>query len=324
MKAPVTSALRAAGAVLWRAAGSVDDASAGGSTSAVEIALVHRPRYDDWSFPKGKLDRGETMPYAAVREVAEETGVRARLGPLLRDVHYTVPDGDKVVRYWSAEAVGDDGFTPGDETDELRWVTPARAAELLSYPHDRDVLRRFTAVGLPTSVLLLVRHAKAGNRLQWDGDDDLRPLSGSGREQARQLAGLLALFGPDHVLSAPPLRCRETVAPLAATLGAEVSDEPLLGEEGYWSDPAAGLARLRELAGAPGVTVVCSQGGVIPDVVAALAEASPHRVGIDRDDVPCRKASTWVLAFAGPDLSTADHYPQCRGLSRPGCIRHRE
>ncbi len=295
-------AVKAAGAVLWRAAG-----------DGVEVALVHRPRYDDWSFPKGKLDRGETMPFAAVREVAEETGVRARLGPLLRDVHYAVPEGDKLVRYWSAEAVGTSTFPADDETDELRWLSPVEAGGLLSYPHDVEVLRRFTAVGRPTSLLLLVRHAKAGNRAQWDGDDELRPLSGTGREQARQLAGLLALYGPDRVRSAPPVRCRETVAPLAAALGTDVTDEPLLGEEGYWPDPDAGLARVREVAAEPGVTVVCSQGGVIPDVVGALAGSSAHRLGLDPEDLPCRKSSTWVLGFSGATLGTADHYPRATG-----------
>ena len=293
-----TTAVLAAGAVVWRAA-----------EHGVEVALVHRPRYDDWSFPKGKLDRGETMPFAAVREVAEETGVRARLGPLLHDVHYAVPEGDKLVRYWAAEAVGSDAFPANDETDELRWVAPEEAGGLLSYRHDVDVLRRFTAVGRPSSLVLLVRHAKAGNRLQWDGEDELRPLSGSGREQARRLAELLALFGPDRILSAPPVRCQETVAPLAATLGMKVTDEALLGEEGYWPDPDAGLARLRELAAEPGVTVLCSQGGVIPDVVGALAQ----QLGLDPVEIPCRKASTWVLGFSGAALSTADHYPRATG-----------
>ncbi len=293
--------VRAAGAVLWRASG-----------DGVELALVHRPRYDDWSFPKGKLDRGETMPFAAVREVAEETGVRARLGPQLRDVRYAVPEGDKLVRYWSAEAV-DGGFAANDETDELRWVPPSQAAGLLSYRHDVEVLRRFTAIGRLTSLVLLVRHAKAGNRLQWDGDDDLRPLSGSGREQALQLAALLALFDPDRVRSAPPVRCRETVAPLAARLGMDVPDEPLLSEAGYWPDSDAGLARLREVAAEPGVTVLCSQGGVIPDVLASLVEGTEQRLGVDPDDIPARKASTWVLTFDGAELCTADHYAHPTG-----------
>ena len=160
----------AAGAIVWREDG--------------DIAVVHRPRYDDWSLPKGKLEHGETTPFAAVREVGEETGLDVHLGPLLGDVRYLVPEGRKVVRYWSARVVKDNGFTADAEVDDLRWVSPARAAEMLSYAHDLDVLRRFEALGRPTSMILLVRHAKAGSRSQWDGDDDERPLSSSGREQA--------------------------------------------------------------------------------------------------------------------------------------------
>jgi 8-oxo-dGTP pyrophosphatase MutT (NUDIX family)/phosphohistidine phosphatase SixA len=292
----------AAGAVLWRPA-----------TDGVELALVHRPRYDDWSLPKGKLDAGETMPFAAVREVTEETGYRARLGAVLGDVRYPVPEGRKLVRYWAAEA-RDGAFEPGDETDELRWLAPDRAAELLTYRHDVDLLRRFTELGPPASVIVLVRHAKAGNRKQWDGDDALRPLSGTGREQAAQLAGLLALFGPNRITSAPPLRCRDSVAPLAAALGGlPVGDEPLLGEDGYWDAPAAGRARLRALAVQPGVTVVCSQGGVIPDVLGALATGT-GLPGVDPDDVPSRKASTWILTFGADGTPrSADYYPYPTG-----------
>jgi 8-oxo-dGTP diphosphatase len=293
---PTAADVLAAGAVLWRA-----------GTHGLEIALVHRPKYDDWSFPKGKLDAGETMPFAAVREIGEETGQESRLGPLLGDVRYSVAEGGKLVRYWAAEARGG-AFTPGEETDELRWLDPARAAELLSYPHDRHILHRFAEVGPPFSVIALVRHAKAGSRSQWDGDDALRPLSGSGREQAWQLDRLLGLFGPDRVISAPPVRCRDTVAPLAERLALPIAEEPLLGETGYRDDPATGLAGFRALAGVPGVTVVCSQGGVIPHIVGTLAGGA-GLPGVDPDDVRAKKGSTWLLTFGpGATLRTADYY----------------
>src|SRR5205823_3557973 len=134
-----------------------------------------------------------------------------------------------------------------------------------------DILERFAQVGPPFSVVVLVRHAKAGSRSQWDGDDAQRPLSGSGREQARQLDELLGLFGPDRIVSAPLVRCRDSVASLADRLALPIDEEPLLSETGYTADPAAGLTRLRALAAVPGVTVVCSQGGVIPHLVGTLA-----------------------------------------------------
>jgi 8-oxo-dGTP pyrophosphatase MutT (NUDIX family) len=104
------------------------------------VLLVHRPRYDDWSFPKGKLDPGESFEDAAVREVEEETGFRCTLGRELPPVSYEVKGRPKLVRYWLMEPEAEPGFELNDETDDLRWVTPDEARGLLSYDRDRDVL----------------------------------------------------------------------------------------------------------------------------------------------------------------------------------------
>lgn len=110
----------------------------------VEVLVVHRPKYDDWSLPKGKLDAGETHEAAAVREVEEETGLRCRLGDELLTVEYTDHrDRPKVVRYWAMtpEDGRDAGsFTPTEEIDEVRWVTREEAGDLLSYEHDTEVV----------------------------------------------------------------------------------------------------------------------------------------------------------------------------------------
>ena len=107
-----------------------------------EIAVVHRPRYDDWSFPKGKLDPGETFEEAALREVREETGLICRLGPELAFAHYEDSEGrPKVVRYWLMAVIEDPGFSSNDEVDELRWMTPATAPDLLTYSRDRKLVR---------------------------------------------------------------------------------------------------------------------------------------------------------------------------------------
>jgi 8-oxo-dGTP diphosphatase len=122
-----------------RAAGGLVLRPAAGGTGT-EIALVHRPKYDDWTFPKGKLDPGETDEQAAVREVAEETGLDARLDRELPDVRYRDASGrDKVVRYWTMTPTGGE-FRPNREVDELRWVPPDEAATLLTYDHDRALL----------------------------------------------------------------------------------------------------------------------------------------------------------------------------------------
>ena len=125
--------VKASGGVVWRR-------RAGG----IEVALVHRPRYDDWSFPKGKLDRGESWEDAAVREVEEEIGLRCRLGHELPPTSYRDNKGRaKVVRYWMMEPL-DGEFAPSHEVDEVRWLTPADADRLLSYGHDRALLREVT------------------------------------------------------------------------------------------------------------------------------------------------------------------------------------
>jgi len=286
------SEIVAAGAVLWRPA-----------SEGVEVAVVHRPRYDDWSLPKGKLARGESVPAAAVREVAEETGSTAVLGVQLGDSHYRVPQGDKVVHYWSARATGGE-FEPNDEVDELRWLRPEVADGLLTYSRDHEILDRFRELGPPPRTLLLVRHAKAGSRYDWDGDDELRPLTVKGRGQASELSALLRLFGPARAYAATPVRCRQTIQPLADLLHLRITPAPLLAEEDYWKDPDAAFSRFLELSAGSDVAVVCSQGGVIPDLITRLT---------GNEEPPSRKASTWVLGFTGDRVVTADYYSEPTG-----------
>jgi 8-oxo-dGTP pyrophosphatase MutT (NUDIX family)/phosphohistidine phosphatase SixA len=306
----MTQEVRAAGAVLWRLAG--------GTT---EVALVHRPRYGDWSLPKGKLDPGETIAEAAVREVREETGFAAVLGRYLARTAYPVPAKHgsgtvpKTVDYFGAEAVSG-RFAANDEVDELRWLEPAAAEKLLTRPEDVQVLRAFCELPVGLTTVVVARHAKAGKRDEWNGDDDLRPLSEAGAKQAAALRRVLRLFGPDRVLSAPRLRCVQTVHGVAEDIGAEVRHEPLLSEEGYWPDPVLGVARLLAIAGDGGTPVVCSQGGVIPDLVSALADRDGVELSAARGEaVPSKKGSFWVLSFrppaAGesPVLVAADYHP---------------
>ena len=106
-----------------------------------QVLLVHRPRYDDWTFPKGKLGAGESFADAALREVEEETGIRCSLGPELPGTLYDVDGRPKVVRYWLMTPVSEVAFEPNDETDGVRWLSPADAADLLSYPRDRELLK---------------------------------------------------------------------------------------------------------------------------------------------------------------------------------------
>jgi 8-oxo-dGTP pyrophosphatase MutT (NUDIX family) len=288
----------AGGGVVWRPA--VD--------GGIEVVLIHRPRYDDWSLPKGKIDAGENAVTAAVREVCEETGLAALAGRRSVRTTYPVRQGSKRVDYWLMRPVGG-AFGPNDEVDELRWLALPEAAELLSHDHDRAVLADAARTDIPREpTLLLLRHASAGERTDFEGPDELRPLDRRGREQARRLAEVLPAFGPVALLSADRVRCRETMEPLAERLELDVGRAPELGEEEFQSDPEAGLAlveRLLEPRPVPGVTVVCSQGGAIPSVLMALGVRWEGAAGALWP--PSAKGSFWALG-GRPGALAADYY----------------
>lgn len=288
------TAVLAAGAALWR----YKDDTAG----AIEVALVHRPRYDDWSLPKGKLDPGETAAIAAVREIAEETGFTARLGRRLPSVSYPVTQGTKRVRYWAAQAL-DGKFEANHEVDEIQWLPITRAIKTVSYAVDRKVLRNFAKHEIDTRTLIIVRHGKAGRKERYSGDDTLRPLDKKGRAQAEALTSQLLAFGASAIHAADRLRCRQTVEPLAEELNTVIYSEPALSEEAYWADRKRAHRRILEIAGSDGVQVVCTQGRVIPDLIDWWAD----RDGVRPDKSRNRKGSMWVLSIHGQKLLAADH-----------------
>ncbi|WP_046317420.1 bifunctional NUDIX hydrolase/histidine phosphatase family protein [Mycobacterium sp. UM_Kg1] len=288
---PADKVIHAAGAVLWRM-----------RHGGVEVAVIHRPRYDDWSLPKGKVDPGENEPVTAVREILEETGQHAHLGRRLGAVSYPVAQGTKKVRYWAARALGGD-FTPNDEVDELAWLPVDAAIQELQYPHDRKILRRFTKAPADTETVLIVRHGTAGRRSRFSGDDRQRPLDKMGRAQAEALTGLLLAFGATDVYAADRVRCAQTVEPLAAELGVAVRAEPTLTEEAYSHNPKRARRRVMEIAELGGTPVICTQGKVIPDMIAWWCA----RDGIKPDKSRNRKGSTWVLSLSGGRLVAADH-----------------
>jgi 8-oxo-dGTP pyrophosphatase MutT (NUDIX family)/phosphohistidine phosphatase SixA len=274
----------AAGGVVWRA----DRA----------IAVVHRPRYDDWSLPKGKLSDNEHPLAAAVREVEEETGVRARPQVRLPSVRYLTgtPGVEKTVDYWAMRSVRDDGHDPTDEVDEVRWLPLVAATDYLTYAHDRNVVAAFAALPELTGVAVLLRHASAGSREEWSGPDDERPLDEQGRADAVAAVPILALFQPARLISAVPVRCVKTIAPLADAIGVEIEVDPRFNED---ADPDRAAAALRELAQACPASVVCSQGDLMAPAIAALG-GNRHR------DLDTPKGTGWVLSFSGRNLIAPD------------------
>ncbi len=231
-----------------------------------EVLLVHRPKYDDWSFPKGKQDPGEHVTATAVREVLEETGVEIRLGRPLRPQLYTVSGGrSKLVHYWVGHVVGDDDvatYEINDEVDDLGWFLADAAAERLTYLDDIDLLTQYRERRKSTSTLVVVRHAKALKRGSWDGPDPERPLADVGLAQARALVPLLHAYGVARVLSSSSTRCVQTVQPYAEAQLLTLTDEVALSEEGY--DASIARVLLDGLMATPGPSVLCSHRPVLP------------------------------------------------------------
>jgi 8-oxo-(d)GTP phosphatase len=275
-----------------------------GPRGGVEVCLVHRPRYDDWSLPKGKLNAREHPLAAAVREVEEETGIRGQPQVRLPSTRYWRNGGPKVVDYWSMRVLSANRFRPNSEVDRLRWVSPEAAARTVSYAHDARVLRHFASLPSVTAVVALVRHALAGKRGTWSGPDSARPLDQAGRSQARALALVLAQAAPERVFSASARRCTQSIEPLAARLDLPIEIDTAFDEPKPGQDPddvvAAAAARLSALAAERGSMVVCSQGKVIAPALARLSGLGSPKAWATP------KGSGWLLAFAGTHLAGAD------------------
>lgn len=285
----------AAGAVLWR-----------GTPENRQVCVIHRPHYDDWSLPKGKLDAGENLLATAAREIYEETGYSVRLGKLIGRVSYPVAGRTKLVWYFTAE-VTEGEFEKNSEVNELRWVDWEEAQKLVSYDLDRQVLEkaRKRLSQEPDTRLIVVRHGRAHRRANWSGNDLLRPLDKKGRRQAELLVSALTGFRPERIFSADPVRCQDTVAPLAAELGLEVHVDEHFGDEMWIRNQVAAEKAFADVVKLGGVSVVCSQGLTIPDLLATFSARGT--LPFDTE-IKAKKGSVWVLGFNEGTLTTADYY----------------
>jgi 8-oxo-dGTP pyrophosphatase MutT (NUDIX family) len=222
-----------------------------------EVVLVHRPRYDDWSLPKGKLLPGEHPLLGAVREVYEETGVRGVPGVRLPGADYQAPHRgslvDKHVDFWAMTAVEIDTFTPNDEVNDVAWVPVARALQLLSYPRDERVLHAYAELPPVHRPVVLVRSAAP--------------------EQAASLADVLAVLRPGRLISASPVECRDTLGPLSESLLLNIEVDSRFDVGG---DPGRAAQALRNLADPDRAVVVCAGGTALADTTRLLAGDAPQ------------------------------------------------
>ncbi len=272
-----------------------------GRSGGFEVLIVHRPRYDDWSLPKGKDEPGEEPAAAALREVWEEAGQEARIIGALAESTYHTLAGRKVVRWFAMRAVGPTRFVPNDEVDRIAWVGPEEAATILSYPRDREIVGALDGPALlATGTLFLVRHAAAGDRNAWAANDLLRPLTKKGESQAEAIADLFQSRQIERIISSPYLRCTQTVFPLAQKLGIEIEIEDSLAEASG-GKPARNL--VRKLAGTN--AVLCSHGDVIPNLLDWMV-----RRGMElRSAFDCKKGSTWAVEVQAGEPTEGRYIP---------------
>jgi 8-oxo-dGTP diphosphatase len=259
--------VEAAGAILWRP-----------GPHGLEVALIHRPRYDDWSFPKGKMATREHVLLTAMREVFEETGRRMVLGRRLPAISYTLASSGAVkrVRYWAGRALpeseGGARFEPNSEVDRLAWLNPQEARDRLTRPLDATVLDAFLTAPADTVPIVLLRHGTAEPRSQRYADDRIRPLAARGHADAEALVDLLACFGRLRVVSSPAVRCVDTVRPFAVRQRVVIDIDPALSEPAHRTAPGAAAPWIRLLIAKGEPTVVCAHRAVLDCLLTAVLD----------------------------------------------------
>ena len=252
--------IQAAGAVLWRKS----------DISQLEIAVIHRPRYDDWSLPKGKVESGESHISAGYREIQEETGYESTFGPEIGTVVYKLEGAPKEVRYWAAAATLKTGTPNPKEVDEVLWLAPKKAKEKLTNKDERAIVDFFLEFGADTFPIILLRHAKALKRTEWDGDDGDRPLEHRGQLQAKRLLPIYLPYGISEVHTSDALRCIETIDIMARLIEKTPIFSADLSEYGYAKDREAPLDYVQDLMDRGISAIVCSHNPIIPKVVQKL------------------------------------------------------
>jgi 8-oxo-dGTP diphosphatase len=284
--------IQAAGAVLWRY-----------TNKKIEIALVHRPRYDDWSLPKGKVEEKESHIACAYREVLEETGYTPVFGPEIGQAIYKVEDEKKIVRYWSARAT-DAPCAPIDknEIDEVLWLEVKEARKKLTLEDDRAIVDFFTEFGVETTPLVLLRHAKALKRDDWDGDDSDRPLDNLGQLQAKRLLPQFYPYNISEIHSSDAYRCMQTVEDLSRVLNLNIIIGLDLSEDAYSKDKDVALEYVETLMKPDKNVLICSHNPILPKILKKLVGKKYFK----ELDSKLEPAEAWVIHHRDGEVVCVD------------------
>ena len=288
----MSEAISAAGAVVWRKH----------KDNFTEVAIIHRPKNDDWSFPKGKIEVGESLIACAHREVLEETNLQTEFGPHLGQVEYFTPDGLKKVTYWSAKVIAEKPFRTNSEVDQLKWIPITKVIEVLTNETDKEIFDKFVKVKFNSKPFILLRHAKAITRDEWQGEDDDRPLSSSGQNQAMRLLSTYQVFNIDQIHSSDAVRCYDTVKSMAKGLDIKLEVSSKLSENTYKKDKEKAFDYVSELVKEDKSILICSHNPILPKMLNKLTKKSE----IEADEDKLSPADGWVIHRSGKEIIQID------------------
>ena len=288
----MSSPILAAGAVLWRKS----------EKKKIEVLIIHRPKYDDWTFPKGKAEIGEPLIACAYREVLEETNIETAFGPYLGEVEYLTNDGKKKVSFWSATVVKEKEFNPNTEVDQLKWVEVTKVKELLTLDTDRKILEQFLQIEPDTKPLILLRHAKAVTRDEWQGEDDDRPLDSYGQNQAKRLLAMYQVFNLEQIHSSDAVRCYDTVVAIAKGLNIKLEVTGKLSESTFKKDKEKAFDYAKDLIKLNESVLICSHNPILPKMLNKLTKKSE----VDADEGKLLPADGWVIHRIGKEVIQID------------------
>jgi len=285
----------AGGGVVWRR----------NSQDVIEIALVHRVQYDDWSLPKGKVEGEESIIACAYREIMEETGFAIRFGPMLGTYSYPVKEQRKTVTYWSAKYLKDIGTPNPVEVDQVKWIALSEAKAVVTRELDREVISRFMEFDPDSKPLVLLRHAQALDRHDWSGEDGDRPLNTIGERQAKRLLSNFQPFGIEEIHSSSAVRCYETITPMARALSVDFFFTDSLSEDVFLLNRERPIKYIHRLLVNDYPVLVCSHNPILPQAISSFVD----KFGIEVSDTKLEPSDAWVAHHIDREVIAVDFLP---------------